>query len=55
MNRTRTVSEWLALFDDHIGDLFAQDDLHEVQKEHIAERVVQQLVNATKPRRADLD
>jgi hypothetical protein len=55
MNRTRTVSQWLALFDDHIGDLFNQDDLHEVQKEHIAERVVQQLVTMTRRRRADLD
>jgi hypothetical protein len=55
MNRMRTVSQWLALFDALIGDLFNQEDLHEVQKENVAERVVQQLVNATKPRRADLD
>jgi len=54
-NVVRTVAEWVAIFDGHIADLVMSDDLHEAQKEHIAERVMQQLVTVTRPRRADLD
>jgi hypothetical protein len=53
--QTRTVAAWVALFEDHIAELVMSDDLHEAQKEHIAERVMQQLVAVTRPRRADLD
>jgi hypothetical protein len=55
MNRTRTVAEWLALFDRLVADLAMTNDLYAAEKEHVAERVVQQLVAVTRPRRADLD
>jgi hypothetical protein len=54
LNRTRTVAQWLALFDRMVGEL-AMADLHDVQREHIAESVIRQLTAILAPCRADLD
>jgi hypothetical protein len=51
--RTLTVRQWIELFDHLVGEL-ATADLHDVQREHIAESVMRQLASVIAPCRADL-